>query len=41
MATDVIDIDAATCEAMLIVDQPAAATTRQLVPCVVPAKAVA
>jgi hypothetical protein len=41
MATDVIDIDAATCEAMLVVDQPAAATTRQLVPCVVPAKAVA
>lgn len=41
IATDVIDIDAATTEAMLIVDRPATAPVRQVVPAVTPVQAVA
>lgn len=41
IATDVIDIDAATTEAMLIVDRPVAAPVFQTVPIVSSAKAVA
>ena len=41
IATDVIDIDAATTEAMLIVDHPATVPVRQVVPAVTPVQAAA